>query len=154
MADLVKIEGFDKLQELIKKVPHKTKRSEVLKLLRRASKPTINAARAFAPQSSKPHFRYSKGVKVAEYEPGNLKKSIGNITSKVKDNAVLYVGPRAGSKRKNDGYYGHLVEYGTKYAPAQPFMRPAYESTKGQATDQASEEIAKYIQKTIDRLSR
>lgn len=36
---------------------------------------------------------------------------------------------------EGDAWYGILQEIGTEHHPAQPFMRPAFDATKGDATD-------------------
>lgn len=79
-----------------------------------------------------------------------------------------------------DGWYGHIVSYGhnnyrsgfkrkhsssdkakahnssgaRSRSEGNPFMDRAYAKTKGQATQKTSDQIAKYVQKRIDALSR
>ncbi len=129
----------------------------MLKVLRQVAKPTVAAARAQAPVGNKTHKRYSRkdGTVLATYQPGNLKKSIGNITGKRglgKVNAVLYVGPRS-KGRKYDGYYGGMVHGGTKFQRPNPFMDRAYNQTKAMVTKDAEVKVAAAIQKQINRLS-
>ena len=76
---IVEIQGFKKLNSKINQLSDKIKKREMLKILRIASKPTIQAARAAAPVSEKIHKRYGKKGQsqvLAIYSPGNLKKSI------------------------------------------------------------------------------
>ena len=151
------IEGFGKLQAKIKQLPDKVKKREMLKVLRKVTKPTIDAARQQAPVGDKVHKRYSRrdGSVLGTYNPGNLKKSIGNITGRrgfAKTNAVIYVGPRS-KGRKYDGYYGAMVHGGTKFQKANKYMDRAYNQTKGKVTKDAEEKVAKAIQKQIDKLS-
>lgn len=153
----VHITGLNELQAQIQRLPEKVKKRETLRLLRIIAKPTVAAARAQAPVGRKPHKRYSRrtGAVLGSYQPGNLRKSIGNITGRrgaAKINAVLYVGPRS-KGRKYDGYYGAMVHYGTVDQSANPFMRRAFNQTRGGVTKEAGEKLAKYIQKNIDRLS-
>lgn len=42
------------------------------------------------------------------------------------DETLVEVGPAAGAGG-NDFFYGHMQEFGTVKAPAQPFMRPAFD---------------------------
>lgn len=97
-----------------------------------AAKPLIDTAKALVPKRS-----------------GELEKSIGAVkvsARKANDIGVVKVGPRRGGQYK--GYHGHFVEFGTGprraggwYArfrnpgttimPARPYMRPAFERTKG-----------------------
>ena len=151
---LVEVEGFDVLYKKIKALPDKVKRREVLKILGQAANPTVKAARAQAPKSKVAHVQSgSRAYKVIQ--PGNLKKSIGKIRGKrglAKVNAVLYVGPRS-KGRKNDGWYGMMVHGGTVKQGANPFMRRAFDQTKGLVSKEAETKIAKYIDKQISKLS-
>lgn len=127
------------MQGAIKGLPDKMKRTELLKIMRRVAKPTAEAAK-----------RNLKSRNVT----GVLEKSIGNITSKNKKYPNILVGPRI--KGKHGGYYGHLVEFGhggPKPAPARPFMRPAYDETKGQVTADAAAKVAAYLEKRANQLN-
>lgn len=146
------IQGFDELQRRLKRAPDKVKRRELLKIIRVQTRPTIQAARQRAPISSEPHSRYSGGVEVRTYDPGNLRRSIGNITSKNRKYPNILVGPKAGAKKKYDGFYGHFVEFGTVNMPAQPFMRPAYESTGQGVGDGTADKVARKIEKILQKL--
>lgn len=72
---------------------------------------------------------------------GNLRDSIVVSASStlnfsrvaVSSNVVtVYVGPRQGAGSP-DGFYGHMVEWGTIDTAAHPFMTPAYENKKAEA---------------------
>jgi hypothetical protein len=172
---LIEVTGFKELQDKIKLIADdKTKRAEVLKILRVVARPTVQAAKAFAPKSKKPHTISGSRTKQV-IAPGNLSKSIGNITGK-SENPTILVGPRV--KGKNLGFYGAWVETGvniykkgfkrkrSKSASASNnagakkrttgafFMKKSFELTKGQVTNDAEKKIAAYIQKTIDKLSK
>lgn len=170
---IIDIKGFDELQRKIKQLANdKDKRREILNILRQEAKSTVHAAKRFAPVSKKPHV-----VRGTRIQPGNLRDSIGNITGKNRERPTIYVGPRV--KGKNKGWYGAMVEQGhnvyrtgfrrkkrtlgsTKRYAAQainfvkprPFMKPAYELTKGKVTRELEEKTAKFIQRRIDKLSR
>lgn len=109
-------------------------------ILTEAAMPLVSAIRGRAPVSDKPHKRYksSGGAKrapkgagkvVATYYPGNLKRSF-NVLRFRKSKAV-FVGPRVSGTtgdfrgRRADGYYAHMVEFGTKHADETPFVEPA-----------------------------
>lgn len=155
--ELFEIKGFDTLRAKVKQLPDKLKKREMLRILRIVAKPTVSAARQEAPVGDRVHKRYSRrdGRVLGVYNPGNLRKSIGNITGKKglgRVNAVLYVGPRS-KGRKYDGYYGHMVHGGTVKQEANPYMDRAYNRTKGQVTVDAEARVAKALQKQIDKLS-
>jgi len=158
--DLFQMQGFEQLQAKIKKLPDKVKKKEMLKVLGQVANPTKDAAKRYAP-----------------FKSGTLKDSIGKIKGKKglgKENAVLYVGPR--SKGKWKGWYGHIIEYGhnsiyrkgfkrnrkgnvkynstgsQRFVKANPFMKKAFEQTKGKVTADAEKRVARYIQKQINKL--
>lgn len=169
---LVEITGFSELEKKIKSLANdKDKKREVIAILKQVANSTVAAARQSAPISKKVHT--ARGKKI---QPGNLKKSIGTIVGRkgqAKENAVVYVGPRA--KGKQDGWYGHFVEYGfnvynkgfkrkrkaganngaaIRRTKANPFMKKAYDQTKGGVTQDAEVKVARFIQKRIDKLSK
>lgn len=124
---------------------------ESKKMMNKAAGVVVKKARQKAPTGKKPHTRYNKkGEKIATYYPGNLKKSI-KVLRKLRRARNLWVGPESGLKVKNDGYYAHMVEYGTVNFPAKPFMRPAYEESKPEVvkiiTNGVNDVIKKYGKK-------
>lgn len=120
-----------------------TLKKEQRKFLEYAAVPVIEEAQKRAPKSIRVHFRYSTpkvigkmrakkgfGVKVAEYRPGNLQGSVRIL--RLRRAKAVYVGPQVASNAKGsfgpnrpDGYYAHMVEFGTSQSAARPFMRPA-----------------------------
>lgn len=168
----VNMKGIEELEKVLRQFPDHVKRVEIRRLLRKAGRPTLNAAKAKAPKGSVQHSRYPKasvpgkraskgeGKVIATYDPQNLSESLGFINARTVQPQV-YLGPRSGKKATGgkDGYYGHMIEYGHKavngeMVPAQPFMRPAYEQTKGAAAAEAAKGISKYIEKQANRLKK
>lgn len=163
----ITVTGFEDLKRKIALLASdKDKKSEMLLILRQIAKPTLNAARVLAPISKKSHK--ARGILIT---PGNLKKSLGNITGKGA-NPTIYVGPRA--KGSNKGWYGHFVHEGVnlyskgfkrkrkkganssaaiRRTTANPFIRKAYETTKNVVTADAERKMASFIQRRINKLS-
>lgn len=141
MSDLQFDKDLNKILRRLKNLP-KEYQKERKKLLRKAAKPVIKAIKAKVKVGNKVHRRYnSKGKLVATYHPGNLKRSIRTLT--FRKSKSLFVGPKLGRRgasqgtfkgNKVDGYYGHMVEYGTLHQSPQPFMRPGFKASKGQAS--------------------
>ncbi|MCO6149060.1 HK97-gp10 family putative phage morphogenesis protein [Flavobacterium sp. NRK1] len=176
---LIEVTGFKELQQkLMQLADDRQKKSEMVKILRKVAQGTVKAARRNAPESKKAHYQGGNRTKKV-IQPGALKKSIGVITGKrTNGNPVVYVGPRA--KGNFDGFYGHFVEYGhniyrggfkrkhsasvkakkhnasgvTSTTKANPFMKKTYTETKGAVTAETEKSVVKYIQKSIDRLSK
>lgn len=94
-----------------------------------ASKPLVQAVKAATPVGTKEHSRYSKGVKVATYKPGNLKRSMQVLRFRRAKNAV-FVGPKLGGVRV-DGYYAHIVE------GRRPFFMPVIDAMASSVLSEA-----------------
>jgi hypothetical protein len=163
----VNVTGFEELRrKIIALANPNDKKKEMLLILRQISKPTLRAAKVLAPVSKRSHM--ARGVKI---EPGNLKKSIGNITGKG-GNPTIYVGARV--KGKNKGWYAHFVHEGINSyskgfkrkrkkganssaaigrSTGNPFLTKAYEATKNIVTADAETRMARFIQRRINKLS-
>lgn len=140
-------------------------------ILRKAAEPVKEQAKANINSSDKPHKRYKKtgasgkikapkgkGTVVAIYKPGNLKRSIKTLTFR-KSKTAVFVGPKLekrgasgeyGSDAKVDGYYAHMVEFGTvnmKSNTSKGFMRRAASSKKAAAEAIIKKEVEAAIKK-------
>tara|TARA_R110000868_G_scaffold108761_4_gene296613 strand:- start:4113 stop:4610 length:498 start_codon:yes stop_codon:yes gene_type:complete len=150
------IEGMDELIRKIKALPDRTKRLEVLKILRRQMNPIKKAVRDNTPIATRSSSRSVKSVggqpKRYKYEPENLKKSIGIFTGKSRLMPAVYVGPAMGAKRKYDGYYGFFVIYGTKFMKGDDFVRKAAAPLIQNVTKVMTTDLKKYIDKRIKQL--
>jgi HK97 gp10 family phage protein len=59
---------------------------------------------------------------------------------------TVYVGPRTGGGGP-DGFYGHMVEFGTINMAAHPFMRPAIDNTRAEVQRRIGDELWAPIEK-------
>jgi len=148
-----KIEGVDKVIKQLEAAKIKKKVKPIRQALKFAARPMRAEAALRAPKRT-----------------GDLAKSIGYINPRSRSQLFIFVGPR---RKKFSVYYGHLVEYGTaprKYkkpqyrniggkwvrvrhtgsAPAQPFMRPAFESNKEIINQRFETKIRKLIAKAYN----
>ena len=140
------------LRQLIAKVKDPKATNEIFK---KAAQIYITAAQANIDRTNKAPAvvkRYSTpkisgrlrapngmGHVVAEYHRGNLSRSIKNIPLRRMKTGIV-VGPKASrvstgkfaTKGRVDGWYAHMVEYGTVRSKATPFAEPAWDATKGQ----------------------
>ena len=84
-------------------------------------------------------------------DSGTLKKSIKVVArSKRVGDAVASVVTRSGKKFKGmNAWYAPMIEFGTKFRAATPFLRPAMD-TKGSEVIRA---MSDYIQKRIRKLA-
>ncbi len=118
--------------------------AEERRALMPAARVVREAIRSKAPVGTRSHNLYAvglsvkgqkagkgKGKVVRRLRPGNLRRAI--IVKTVRQRRLLLVGPNRSMKRGSIGYYAYMLEYGTAYQPAQPFIRPGFESSKVQA---------------------
>jgi HK97 gp10 family phage protein len=150
--DLKKIK--DKLGKLPAEAFPIEKQEEVL---RYASEPLVVAAREKAPiMRDRTKVTVTISGRRYEYYPGNLKASIQEIVFKRRNRralkAALFFGPRVTKKRGKgakvrafgktnksvDAFYAAMVEFGTSKQSPQPFMRPAFDQTKGMILQRAA----------------
>ncbi|MDP9891232.1 HK97 gp10 family phage protein [Variovorax boronicumulans] len=89
------------------------------------------------PASPKGHWFHGTSFKTTGqkywFEPGSLRRAIYQAYSadnSTQDHATYHV-----SWNRKKAPYGHWVENGTSRAPAQPFLRPAYEASIDRALD-------------------
>lgn len=163
----VEVTGFDALVNEIKKLADdKTKRKESLMILRQIAKPTLEAAKREVPVSKRVHV--ARGERIS---PGNLKKSLGAITGKNKENPTILVGPRVKGSQK--GWYGHMVHDGVnvyrrgfkrkhkkgannnaaiRRTKADPYLTRAYDQTQGKVTAEAEAKFVKFVQRRLNKL--
>lgn len=51
----------------------------------------------------------------------------------------VFIGPSTGGSP--DGFYGHMVEFGTVHMTAQPFMRPAFDHTRAEVQKRLGDDL-------------
>ena len=153
---IFEIEGMQELTAKIKALPDRTKRLEVLKILRRQMNPIKKAVKDATPVATRASSRSVKSVggekKTYKYEPENLKKSIGIFTGKSKYFPAVYVGPAMGVKKRYDGYYGFFVIYGTKFIKGTDYVRKTAAPLLPNVTKVMTSDLKKYIDKRIQQL--
>lgn len=134
-----------KLEKLLNEFESK----EVKKILRKSAAPLRKAARSNIKDAETPVKRYSGGKVVAIYNPGNLRRSIKILTFR-RSKFAVFVGPQVGKASSKeygrpgqpvDGYYAHMVEFGTINSRAKPYMRPAFSKTKSRIIQIAIQKV-------------
>lgn len=140
----------------LKRLPIDVKK-ERKKILRKAAKPLVASAQAKAPvlkSRRRVTVTFQNGGQVTYY-PGNLRLALKTL--EFRKSPDVFVGPKVTRKRKAgdeygksrtkvDAFYAAMVEFGTSKMPSRPYMRPAYESTKGEVMKIVQSEVAKLVQ--------
>jgi HK97 gp10 family phage protein len=147
MADKQNLTGFKELAEKLKQLPKKVAKNGLRRAVSSGAAIVRNAARKRAP-----------------VDTGEMKRDIMMKREKDKQGsgttgAVYSVYVRSGKKSRlagkkrdveRDSFYWKFVEFGTKTIPAQPFMRPGFEESKGEAIGA----IGKSLDETIQAAAR
>ncbi len=138
-------------ETMLKKMPEKMRRKEIMKIIRNVSGPAEKAAKTEAAMIEARAWQEHRRI-----NSGNLERSIGRIQGKSKDFLNIQVAPRAKSGFK--GFHAHLVHFGTKNRnnkkgqnrgsmPANDFMRRAFDKSLNQVRADFERKIAKQTEK-------
>ena len=153
MRNAVRVEGLQELETAMKELTAATRRNVGRRTLAKAARPFLDRARQLAPDGdpSAPGLKESLVV-AARMDPRYRDEPAGP------GEVVRWIGP-AGAP------HAHLVEFGTgprrhrsgKYVgvmPPKPFLRPAWDATKGLVLDRIATILADEIEKSVARARR
>jgi HK97 gp10 family phage protein len=141
--------GLEDTLAALREFPTATGRNTLRRALLKAAEPVAIAARSYAPDDPRT-------------APPDLKRSIAvttQMTSRARrqqpkqSEVEVYIGPVRQSGRAVLNYAA-TVEFGTFRAPAYPYMRPAWDRTKGLVQTILARELKTEFERTADRLSR
>jgi len=131
-------------------------RKERKRILRKAAKPLVAMAQTKAPimRSRRQVTITLKDGSKLKYYPNNLRLAIRVLD--FRKSADVFVGPKVTRRRKAgeeygrsgnkvDAFYAAMIEHGTRNMTARPYMRPAYEGTKGQVIGIIRSEVEKLV---------
>jgi HK97 gp10 family phage protein len=132
--------GAKELEQALKQLPKATAKGVLRRALSNAAKPTAQAAESLAPRGA----------------TGNLQASI-EISTRLKKSqkhgkrtgVELFIGATT-----PQGAHAHLLEFGTAKMSAQPFLRPAWDSTQQQVLESIKSEVWKALAKSARTLAR
>lgn len=150
----IQITGSTELAKALRDLKSSVANDAAVYALEQATQPMVEAARALTPTG----------------DTGGLKRSIGMVIRKYKNVVFCVIGPRRGfgvpdpskkSGRTEPANYAHLVEYGhavagdaTGWVEGNPFMRPAFESTKKRVEELLGQKLGGYIAAFAKKRSR
>jgi HK97 gp10 family phage protein len=144
---MISVTGVKEIDRVLSELPKQMQHTILSAAHTAAAKPLVERAKGLAPEGP----------------TGNLVDSIG--VSKVNVKRANKLGEvRVGPRRKGGfkGFAGHLVEYGTKprrnrkgarrgFMRPKPFMKPAFNLTKGIVEGGIAKEIGKVMVRTMRR---
>jgi HK97 gp10 family phage protein len=150
------IKGLDELEQILKQMPDQFNYKFLTGAHKTALKPFIEEAKRRAPVGTKDVV--SKKYASRSHKAGNLRDSIGvGLAPKSRKLAGVWAGARAEyfrGRAKANAYYAHMVEFGHKGVAPHPFIRPAWDATKGNLIKNISTTYIERMKKLIKRLAK
>lgn len=155
----VKVDGLQALSKAMGELGRKASNRISTKAMRKGGAIIRDNARAKAPELKK---------QVPNRKRGTVKKAI-TARTKIKGNGrtetIIWVkglktsqvlkfkgkSGRSGAYNPKDPFYWRFLEFGTSKMPARPFLRPAFEQSKNQATKAIIETLRSEIIKEGSR---
>lgn len=138
MTSKVKVRGLKELERAMVALPDKLAKKHLTAAVRQGARLIGTEARAFA---------------VISEDTGRLRKNI--VWFKMRERSSLHsvsfgIRPRSSRKKSRDdpknAWYWAFVEFGTRFQPAQPFLRPAFEFNKRRAVGVIARVLRKGLQ--------
>lgn len=149
MSVKMSVTGVREIDRVLKEMPRQLTHTTLSAAHAAAAKPLITKAQLIAPEGP----------------TGNLIDSIGAVKTPMKTSVnvgEVAVGPRR--RRPYKGHHGHLVEFGHRtrakkpgkktFVAPRPFMRPAFEATKGVVIEGIRVEVGKKLAATMRRYGK
>lgn len=162
MAGTESIEGLRELGLALKALPKEISGKAggpLLKALRKAAKPIQDKARSLVRRKTGTLHDNIIIVRDKRAKQKGMTEGV-QVTVRYKakgykDNARNRRTGRVGGTYKNYGplFYAKFIEFGTSKAPAYPFMRPAFETSKGELLPTFKKELALSIDAAVRKLS-
>jgi len=169
MSVTVSVSGLKELDEALGNLPKATARNVLVRTLKKAAEPMVEEAKRLAPvrtgrlrDSIMSSARVKNKTGNSEYAAA-MKAGLGRDAARAAllaarrankgkgSFAELFVGPARGGGVIR---YAHIVEFGSVDTAPQPYMRPAWEATKGKMLDVIKSELGNEIIKAARRVGR
>jgi HK97 gp10 family phage protein len=135
-----KVRGAEHINDVLAQLGKRVATRALKKAVEQGAQPVLEEAKARAPILKQPDGRR---------KPGELRDS---ICAEVKLNARkgtarAKIGPKRteGAGRQDPGCWGLMEEFGSVHNPAQPYLRPAYDSKGDAAVEELTESLRSAI---------
>lgn len=136
----VKFAGGKEMLTVMKKLDRDVERKLGMSALRSGARKILAEAKRLVPVRTE---RLKKAITVK-----GVPKRFGVIQ--------LAIGVKRGKKRSDTtgAWYAHLIEFGTKFMPAKPFLRPALDSRHKEAIQVVGNRLWRLISKETKVIKR
>jgi HK97 gp10 family phage protein len=157
----IKVEGLKEIEAALKQLSKATAKNVMKRVLLKRAEPIVETARLKAPvrtgrlrESIVAQVRKGGGAGKAAFAQamrGGATRAEAGRAARAANRAAggtveVLVGPRV--------FYGSLVEFGTRHSPPAPFMRPAWDSAKGDLLEGIKDDLWKEIEGAVARRAR
>jgi HK97 gp10 family phage protein len=139
-----KLEGLEETVANMEDLSKATNRNVLRRTLLKAGEPTADMAARLAPEE---RGILSFSIVVS---PQLTRRHKGEQRNRASE-AEVYIGPAGGQGAL---FYASHVEFGTVLTRGQPYMRPAWESTKGEVLRLVTEGLKVEVDKASARAAR
>lgn len=144
MRVTVKTKGFKELDKILaEKLPQATARNVLRRVAKGALEPMADTAARMAPEDE---GRLAFSIDVSEGRTRRAKTNFLRIRG-----VQMAMGPASGLGTLQ---YSSFVEFGTIDTPAQPFMRPAWETGKMNALEYVQDNLWREVEKAVGRVAK
>ncbi len=153
MTEIVRIDGLKELDRKLSKLPKDVGFKTLRSALMQTSTKMFKMAKANA-----------EATGIRGYDAGATAAAMGRWTRKMSETrTVLFMGPKNKNKKAlalwNERHgrqvkrlnHFHLVEFGSVHGPAQPFLRPAIEASRGQIIRDFGKKLGMLIEKAAKK---
>lgn len=130
------LEGFRELESALAQLPKATGKNVLRRVAKGALEPMARQAESYAPVRE---GDLRESITVSERRTRRVNRS-GRFDRKT--GVEMAMGPASGEGVLN---YAALVEFGTVDTPAQPYMRPAWDSGQNRALEYVKDNLAREI---------
>jgi HK97 gp10 family phage protein len=141
--------GLEETLEALREFPQSIGRSTLRRALVKAAQPVAIVARSYAPDDPRTPAPDLKSSIAVSTQMTRRARSQQPKTSEVE----VYIGPTKVTGRAVLNYASN-VEFGTFHARPYPYMRPAWDRTKGLVQTIFAKELKVEIEKTAAKLSK
>lgn len=144
MRVTVKTKGFKELEKILaEQLPQATSRNVLRRVAKGALEPMADVAARLAPEDE---GRLAFSIDVSEGRTRRAKTGFQRIRG-----VQMAMGPASGLATLQ---YASFVEFGTIDTPAQPYMRPAWETGKMDALEYVQDNLWREVQAAVKRITK
>ena len=137
----VDVQGLKGVEDALAQAGPKLAKRALRKALKAGGDLLVASARSRAPLLK---------VATKRRQPGELRDSIGMkiVLSAKQESGTVTIGPLKDKAKGKDspGTWGMFVEFGSVHGPAQPFMRPGFDSSSQAALEAFTEVIREGVE--------